>query len=404
MRQGELPVGRKSGSAFETRPIIRLDVGDRLPPVAWCDGAGNRVCLSEDRFGGRPTVLFLGLAPQTAEDRERIHRFAERRDVFRAVGAQVFIVLAGAEATENPSIGSPTSGETDSGVPVVLDAGGAMRLALGLSLDPRARSDWPVVLLDECHRIERVIPGRSGVDPADDALAHCATRRERTTPCLRTPPVLVLPNLITGEHCRRLIATWGAGHCYPGGVASAAAGHRVESQIKTREDLALPDRSAEAQELFAIFRRRLFPEVARVFHYSISRAETLRLGCYDASAGGAFKAHRDDSTPAVQHRAFAMSLFLNSGAYRGGTLRFPEYGQEDYNPPPGSAVVFSCSLLHEVAPVTEGRRFGLFGFFHGEAEEAQRQANNAPYQYIRVDREEAPSSYLPLGQNPLFRP
>jgi predicted 2-oxoglutarate/Fe(II)-dependent dioxygenase YbiX len=33
------------------------------------------------------------------------------------------------------------------------------------------------------------------------------------------------------------------------------------------------------------------------------------------------------------------------------------------SPPAGAAAVFSCSLLHQVLPVTRGRRFVLTTFF-----------------------------------------
>ena len=52
----------------------------------------------------------------------------------------------------------------------------------------------------------------------------------------------------------------------------------------------------------------------------------------------------------------------------------------------GGAVIFSCSLLHEAMPVTAGRRFAIFGFFHGEIEEAERRARKAEYEYTLVDQ------------------
>ncbi len=374
---------RYPGFSFDARTDACVEVGGRIPPGIWCDCAGNRLSLSEDRFGGRTTILFLCPPPQDQQAQYRIRRFADRHAVFEALGTQAFIVIGG-----KTPLFETFARSVEGGIPVVCDTSSALAQAFGGSGEPRALPDWRVIILDECHRIERVIRCRDGADPADEALAHCATRRTGDGQAPRHPPVLVLPSLITADHCRRLIAIWETGSRYQGGVASARSGHEVKTTIKMREDLALPDLGADAQELFAILRRRLFPEVARIFHYEITRAETLRLGCYDAGAGGAFKAHRDDSTPAVRHRAFAVSLFLNTGAYRGGSLRFPEYCRDDYNLPAGSAVVFSCSLLHEVTPVTEGRRFGLFGFFHGEAEEAVRRANGAPYEYIRVDLSE----------------
>jgi predicted 2-oxoglutarate/Fe(II)-dependent dioxygenase YbiX len=100
--------------------------------------------------------------------------------------------------------------------------------------------------------------------------------------------------------------------------------------------------------------------------------EGVRIGCYDAAEQGYFRAHHDNTTPATEHRRFAITINLNTGDYQGGALRFPDYGPQLYVPPVGGAVVFSCSLLHEVLPVTAGRRFGLFTFFSTEADEQAR--------------------------------
>jgi predicted 2-oxoglutarate/Fe(II)-dependent dioxygenase YbiX len=66
-----------------------------------------------------------------------------------------------------------------------------------------------------------------------------------------------------------------------------------------------------------------------------------------------------------------MSLNLNTGAYAGGQVRFPEFGRELYEAETGGAVVFSCNLLHEALPVTQGRRFALFTFFADAAREKE---------------------------------
>jgi predicted 2-oxoglutarate/Fe(II)-dependent dioxygenase YbiX len=60
----------------------------------------------------------------------------------------------------------------------------------------------------------------------------------------------------------------------------------------------------------------------------------------------------------------------------GGELRFPEFGPRSYRAPSGGAVVFSCSLLHEVLPVTAGRRFAFLPFLYDEAAAKLRLENN----------------------------
>ncbi|MNE90306.1 Fe(II)-dependent oxygenase superfamily protein [compost metagenome] len=98
------------------------------------------------------------------------------------------------------------------------------------------------------------------------------------------------------------------------------------------------------------------------------------MACYDSEEGGHFRAHRDNTTKGTAHRRFAVSLFLNSG-YEGGFLRFPEYGGGLYSAPPGGAVVFSCSVLHEATPVISGRRYMFLPFLYDEAARVIRQEN-----------------------------
>jgi predicted 2-oxoglutarate/Fe(II)-dependent dioxygenase YbiX len=117
---------------------------------------------------------------------------------------------------------------------------------------------------------------------------------------------------------------------------------------------------------------RLIPEMQQAFNYPATRFEDFRVACYDASRGGYFRPHRDNTTDGTAHRRFAMSLLLNDD-FEGGYLRFPEHSMHLYRPPAGCAVVFSSSLLHEATDVTAGRRFVLLSFFYGEAEARKRE-------------------------------
>ena len=56
---------------------------------------------------------------------------------------------------------------------------------------------------------------------------------------------------------------------------------------------------------------------------------------------------------------------------------FPEFGRKVYRPPEGGALVFSCGALHQVTPVTRGRRYAFLAFLYGEEDAARREANNA---------------------------
>jgi predicted 2-oxoglutarate/Fe(II)-dependent dioxygenase YbiX len=99
------------------------------------------------------------------------------------------------------------------------------------------------------------------------------------------------------------------------------------------------------------------------------------VSCYDSSSGGYFRAHRDNTTKGTAHRRFAVTINLNVGEYEGANLVFPEFGSRAYCAPTGGAVVFSCSLLHEVLPVTKGRRYAFLPFLYDDAAAKIREAN-----------------------------
>ena len=116
------------------------------------------------------------------------------------------------------------------------------------------------------------------------------------------------------------------------------------------------------------------PEIKRAFAFDVTRMERHIVASYDQS-GGYFRPHRDNTTKGTAHRRFAVSVNLNE-EFEGGEVSFPEYGPRGFKAPTGGAVVFSCSLLHAVSPVTRGRRYAFLPFLYDEAAAALRAENN----------------------------
>ena len=182
----------------------------------------------------------------------------------------------------------------------------------------------------------------------------------------RAAPALLVPRALDPEDCDWLIGLWHNGERDDGTVAvgsSAGGGVQVVPTTKRREDYYMRDKALE-QRLLNRLMPRLVPEISKAFHFEGYSVETFKIGCYKAEKAGFFTVHRDDTSPATKHRKFAVTLNLNTGDYEGGDLRFPEYGPELFRPEKGAAVVFSCSLLHEVMPVTKGHRFVLLTFLN----------------------------------------
>lgn len=181
-------------------------------------------------------------------------------------------------------------------------------------------------------------------------------------------PVIVLPNVFEPALCRRLIDLYEANGGGESGVMRQLDGKTVgvhDHSFKRRRDYVIddPDVIRQAHERVA---RRVFPEIQKVHQFKASRIERNIVGCYDGVDGGHFWPHRDNITSATQHRRFALSVCL-SDDYDGGVLCFPEYGPRTYKAPTGGAVVFSCTLLHAVQPVTRGRRYVYLPFLYDEA-------------------------------------
>ena len=187
-------------------------------------------------------------------------------------------------------------------------------------------------------------------------------------------PVLIIPELFPAADCRAFIELWEASDKTSGTVVSAGTDfNTVKEQSKRRQDVFIPDDHPLLHRVTRAVTERVGPEILKAFQFRIEIMEGVRIGCYDAVDRGFFRGHRDNTTRATAHRRFAVSVNLNTGEYAGGGLRFPEYGPGVYCPDRGAAAVFSCSLLHEVLPVTAGRRFGLFTFFSTEADEKARR-------------------------------
>lgn len=225
--------------------------------------------------------------------------------------------------------------------------------------------DW-VALGDPETHVERVLARIA-------ALSRPATARLIE----QCAPVLQIPNVLDRQFCRQLIEVWeNEGNTESGYMERDAKGKLVgyiDHNRKRRRDHFLSNQAPLYGALSQIVLQRVIPAVARAYHYQITRVERFCVACYDGeNGGGYFKAHRDFTGP-ESHRAFAMTINLNPEEYEGGQLIFPEFGPHLYRPGTGDAVLFSGYLMHEVQPVTRGRRFALLSFFYGEREAKVRE-------------------------------
>ncbi len=180
-------------------------------------------------------------------------------------------------------------------------------------------------------------------------------------------PVLQIPGVFEPEFCQALIAHLNEA-CAGGETSKVRVLERggetlqLDPNIKLRRESPPRDPALEARMHERLMRRAL-PESARVFNFQVTRRDPFKLLAYPDGAGY-FRAHRDNETRDVAHRRFALSVNLNEGQYAGGEFRFAEFGPHRYSPATGAALVFSCSLLHEVLPVERGTRYAATTFLY----------------------------------------
>jgi peroxiredoxin len=190
-------------------------------------------------------------------------------------------------------------------------------------------------------------------------------------------PVLIVPRVFDFAFCELLVELYDRMGGRDSGFMLDVAGKSqtvVDYRLKRRNDLPLvaPElREAICDQL----RRRLLPAIKAYFQFAATRMDRYIVACYDSTVGGHFYRHRDNVNAGAQHRRFAVTLNLNKD-YDGCDLQFPEFGRKTYRAPVGGAVVFSCGALHQVTPITRGRRYAFLAFLYGEADAALREANN----------------------------
>lgn len=312
---------------------IRLSIGDPMPRITLPTVSGAMFDSWNPAEAGQARVYWLGAT------------------IAAPAAAQLAEALAASETLLQVVASGTAAPDRDPGW--AIDPTNGLRQAFGVS-GPLA------VIVDAWGRVAALVPAPSAENVTAAAAAlHAAT----PTAMIRTQaPVLFIERVLDPELCLKLIEMWQRGAKLTNEVAAASGANIANADVKRRQDVSLNEGPLFLQ-LRDCLGRRVMPAIFQAFHIRIGVIETPRIGCYDSSQGGWFRRHRDNISAANAHRQFAVSLNLNGDdEYDGGELRFPEFGRQIYRPAAGGALVFSTSLLHEVVPVTRGRRFGVFTF------------------------------------------
>ena len=318
-----------------------------------------------DTVGG-VYVLLAFLPDDQAGTIQMLQAMARHRAMFDGVKA------IGFQVTRDPALAAQA--KDIRGLSWFLDLDGQVSQLYGAMADGGpSQVSW--VLIDPSLRVMGTAP-LSGTDNVFRTLANLPPPSLHAGTALHAP-VVIVPRVFEPELCEQLVAL----HAETGGTPTGVMRDQGERTVaimdpaKSRRDVVIED-SDLRQALKTRLERRLFPAIEQATAFACTHIERYLISRYDADEGGLFRAHRDDTTMGTAHRRFACSINLNDG-FVGGDLRFPEFGSRTYRPPVGGAVIFSCNLLHEVLPLTEGRRYVFVPFLFDQAAAEIRRAYEA---------------------------
>lgn len=349
----------------------------RRPPLAVGESAPWFVARTHRRekfhfhtVAGRYIVLaFLGGAGDQRGE-WLVHRVREHLALFDDRQFSFFGVSRDPLALHRPEFADAIPG-----LRFFLDAQGSVSQLYGVApgQDVRALQTY---VLDPSMRVIACMPN------TDRTHAIELFRFIKSLPPLAAPgpaasqaPVLTVPAVFEPAFCARLIEYYDRHGGEDMGFARDVNGKTacvIDHTHKRRGDRIIADEEL-CRACMERLRDRLVPMVERAFQVRPTHIERYLVSCYDAD--GHLRPHRDNTTKGTAHRQFAVSLFLNTGAYEGGCLQFPEFGMAMYSAPPGGAVVFSCSLLHTAMPVVAGRRLMFLPFLYDEPSARLREEN-----------------------------
>lgn len=347
-----------------------LNVGEPAPWFSAATGTNGSDAATFDELAGRYIVLFFLGSAARSDVAEALDMLGRRSDLFDTQRA----LLVGI-SNDPRDFSQGRLQQRGAGQLFLLDPGGIVArqyVSAAAIAGPIHMAIKPIAfLLSPSLQIIDIMPM---AEPA--ALAGQIESRLRellAAPAVdQNAPVLVVPQVFDRAFCRELIDLYEAtGGREIGSIENA--GKVVEQfnpKFRKRMDWHISGEPV-LQRTRQMIERRLLPMVYRAFQFRTTRIERYLVGCYDGQTGGYFRAHRDNTAPIVAHRRFAVTINLNDG-YDGGYLSFPEFGHQAYRTAPGDAIVFSCSLLHEVTPVTRNRRYAFLSFFYDEQSQQMR--------------------------------
>ena len=168
---------------------------------------------------------------------------------------------------------------------------------------------------------------------------------------LAAPLVWTVPDVLSAEECRGLIARIEDAGCAPAPITTGA-GFVMRPDIRNNERVVIDD-EALAAHLFA----RVAPHVPPTVSGCDVVSANERLRCYRYSQGQRFAPHYDGAfvRTAEETSRLTFMVYLNDD-FAGGSTNFLDL-ERRIEPRTGMALLFQHFLLHEGSEVTSGVKY-----------------------------------------------
>tara|TARA_Y100001938_G_C7943722_1_gene355633 strand:- start:91 stop:720 length:630 start_codon:yes stop_codon:yes gene_type:complete len=172
-----------------------------------------------------------------------------------------------------------------------------------------------------------------------------------------------MENVFSHEECDKIIEYGSVKYrdlCTEGRVAGIDPEGEKNIKKRSSEVVMIPNHDEEVHWLFQKLCRAVNAINEQVYEYDLRAIETLQYTTYDSSYNGFYTKHID-SRYGIMSRKLSLTVQLSDpDDYEGGDVLL-HLGSEPHvaNKLRGSITFFPSFVLHEVTPVTKGRRNSL---------------------------------------------
>lgn len=354
--------------------VQNLVEGDFALPFESRDQDSHLLNFDDDYFSGHHTLLVFLNELKFDSFTDLLTGLADKQEEYEENNIQIIIITANSDAGVNRKI----KRQFQLHCPILNDSTGAIFASYGLL--KTHGTPCRLVQITPLRQIRKWYNAPSNIKGTLEEIMTTAVESSitQTTPWSQPhAPILLIPNVLSQDECKLLISTFTPNVPFsvrqprqgefPGDYQIPVYEHnrqdRVDQIIKDQNTLGWLE-----QKIWT----RVTPMIKKAFAFEVTRREDLHIARYTGERSGNHIGHRDNTSAATAYRRFAFSMNLNDD-YEGGELRFNEYTKQGYRAAPGTAMVFSSSLLHEVMETTKGTRYNLITHFFNEASLAEFQ-------------------------------